>query len=175
MYIGHLGVALAGKGLRRDAPLWLLVLATQGCDWFEVVACVGVPPGTSALWSHSIPAVLFLAGVLGVAAYRLTRDRGVALLVAAVTVSHLVADFVTGLKPSWPGGPTIGLDLYSHPFGDFAVESVVLLAGWLIYRRSLLPEVRDAKLVWLLLVLLTTMQLAGAIALAHAAVPTKCR
>src|ERR1700675_2801822 len=148
MYIGHLGVALAGKGLRRTAPLWLLIVATQGCDWVQAVACVAAPGGPSAMWSHSFAAVAALAAALSLVAYLLTGDRGIAALTGTVAVSHLLADYVTGVKPTWPGGPMIGLDLYAHPVGDLAFETVVLIVGWLFYRRSLPPRARSSGLTW---------------------------
>ena len=175
MYAGHLGIALAGKGVRRDAPLWLFVLATQGCDWVQVFACVAAPAGTAAMWSHSIPAVGALAAVLSLSSYLLTRDRVVALLAGAITVSHALADYVTGLKPTWPGGPTIGLDLYnSHPFGDLVIEAGVVTACWLVYRRSLPPESRARRLTWLLLVALVGIQLVGVLELALLPPTPKC-
>jgi hypothetical protein len=161
MYIGHFGFALAGKGLRRNAPLWLLVLATQGCDWVQAVACVVAPAGASAMWSHSVPAVAALALTLSLASYLLTADGRVAALTGAVAVSHLLADYVTGRKPTWPGGPTIGLDLYSYPLGDLALEMAVLILGWRLYRRSLPPESRSRGLIWALLVVLGATQLLG--------------
>jgi hypothetical protein len=160
VYAGHIGFALAGKGIRADAPLWLLVFATQGCDWIEAVACLRNPE-TSAMWSHSIPAVLALAGVVGIAAYLFTRKRGIAVVASAVAVSHVAADYVTGLKPTWPGGPIIGLDLYSHPVGDFLIEAVVITLGWLVYRQSLPLASRSRWLTRALVVLLVGGQLAG--------------
>lgn len=164
MYIGHVGFALAGKGLRRTAPLWLLVLATQGCDWVQAVACVAAPIGP-AMWSHSIPAVAALAAALAVTAYLLTGDRGIAALTGAVAISHVLADYVTGIKPTWPGGPTIGLDLYSLPLVDVTIETAVLVLGWAVYRRSLPPEVRSSRLTWALLVVLAGAQLLGVLKL----------
>jgi hypothetical protein len=161
MYIGHFGFALAGKGLLRHAPLWLLVVATQACDWVQAVACVAAPAGSSAMWSHSVPAVAALVAALSLASYLLTGDRGVAVLTGAVAASHLLADYVTGLKPAWPGGPTIGLDLYSYPVGDLAVEMTVLILGWLLYRRSLPPESRSSRLVWALPIVLGTIEIVG--------------
>jgi hypothetical protein len=174
MYIGHLGFALAGKGLQRRAPLWLLVVATQGCDWVQAVACVAAREGTSAMWSHSLPAVATLAAVLSFVAYLLTADRGIAALTGAVAVSHVLGDYVTGLKPTWPGGPTIGLDLYSHPLGDLGVETAVLVLGWLVYRRSLSPESRSSRLTWALLVVLGATQLLGVFELALLPHTPKC-
>lgn len=174
MYIGHFGFALAGKGVLRHAPLWLLVVATQACDWVQAVACVAAPAGTSAMWSHSFPAVAAVAAALSVSSYLLTRDRRVAVLTGAVAVSHLLADYVTGLKPTWPGGPTIGLDLYSHPLRDLAVETAVLVFGWLLYRRSLPPESRSSLLIWVLLLVLGATELVAVFGLAVLPPTPKC-
>lgn len=174
MYIGHLGVALAGKGIRRDAPLWLLVVATQGCDWIQALACVAAPEGTSAMWSHSVPAVATLAAALALGSYLITGDRGVAALAGAVAISHALADYVTGVKPTWPGGPMIGLDLYSFPLGDLAVETTVLILGWLLYRRSLPPESRASRLAWALLVLLGATQILGVLKVGLLPYTPKC-
>jgi len=175
VYAGHIGIALAGKGLRREAPLWLLVLATQACDWAQAVACVAAPLGASAMWSHSIPAGLALGVGLSLATYAGTRNGRVALLVGAVAVSHVVADYVTGIKPTWPGGPVIGLDLYDRPLADFAIETAVVYAGWLVYRRSLPSTVARTRLAWMLVVALVGVQLAGAVDLAFFPPGPKCR
>jgi hypothetical protein len=174
MYIGHLGFALTGKWLRRNAPLWILVLATQGCDWVQAVACVAASPATSAIRSPSVPAVVVLAAALGVASYLVTGDRGVAALTGTVVVSHLLADYVTGVKPTWPGGPMIGLDLYAHPMGDLVSETAVLVVGWLLYRRSLPPHARSSGLTWALLVVLAGAQVVGMLKLAIDPFMPKC-
>lgn len=173
MYVGHLGIALGGKGLRRDAPLWLLVLATQGPDWVQVVACSS-GASAHAMWSHSVPAVLVLAAALAAASYVVTHDGAVSALAAAIVISHLLVDFMTGIKPTWPGGPLIGLDLYARPGWDFLLESAVIIAGWWIYRRSLAPEPRSSPLVRALLVALIATQALGALKLAIAPPATKC-
>jgi hypothetical protein len=160
VYVGHLGIALGARGLRRDAPLWLLVVATQACDWVQAVGCVAAPDA-SAMMSHSIPAVAVLATICGLVAFGWTRRRGVAVVIAATAVSHALADYVTGDKPTWPGGPMIGLSLYDHPVLDVLLETLVVVVGWSLYRRSLDPRARSRWLTWLLLVLLVGVQLAG--------------
>lgn len=126
------------------------------------------------MWSHSIPVVAALALVLAVVAYLFTGNGGVAVLTGAVTVSHLLADYVTGFKPTWPGGPIIGLQLYSYPLGDLVVEMAVLVAGWLVYRRSLPPESRSHRLSWALLLLLGVAQLLAVLQLKVLPFITKC-
>ena len=107
MYIGHLGLALVGKGLRHNAPIWLLVAATQGFDWAQAVACVAAPLGESAMWSHSLPVVAVLA-VAGFAAYLVTGDAGVASMTGAVALSHVLADYVTGISQRGLGDQRLG-------------------------------------------------------------------
>jgi hypothetical protein len=160
MYVGHLGIALGARGLRRDAPLWLLVLATQACDWVQVVGCVTVP-SDSAMISHSLPAVAVLGALFALVGYAATKRPGAALAIAATAVSHAFADYITGDKPTWPGGPTIGLSLYDRPAADLAVETLVVVVGWLLYRRSLDAPARTRWLTWGLLALLVSVQLIG--------------
>lgn len=173
MYVGHLGIALGAKGLRRDAPLWLLVLAAQGPDWAQGLACF---TGTHAhaMWSHSLPAVLALATALALTSYAVTRDPAATGLTVAIVVSHLLVDYLTGIKPTWPGGPMVGLDLYAHPAWDFVLESALIIVGWWIYRRSVAPESRSSPLVGVLLVALIVTQALGVVKLAIAPPVSKC-
>src|SRR2546423_12387894 len=142
MYIGHVGAALAAKRLRVSVGLVVLLIATYAPDWIDTGLCVtgGFDPGE--MLSHSIPAVLLFAAA-GFAAYTLiTGDRTGGALIAAVILSHMFLDWITGSKPTWPGGPMIGLQLYSRPIADFIAEGVVISAGALIYSRSLPPRRR---------------------------------
>jgi hypothetical protein len=147
VYAGHVGVAL---GLRRAVgapPLWLLVLAVQGPDWGDSVVqlfrLAAVDPG----WSpHGLLPVA--AGALGVAALaaRLApaaaRTRP-ALLAAGAYASHWLCDAVTAYKPTWPHGPMVGLYLYRRPAVDFALETAVVVAGWVLWRGSLPSDDED--------------------------------
>lgn len=164
MYGGHIGFALAGKGYRSTIPLWLLVIATQLPDWADAVACRGgVSSPPSEMLSHSLPAVAVLATVAALLYYASARDPGASALVGLIVVSHMVADYTTGLKPTWPGGPRIGLELYHHPVADFFLEATVIVIGWLIYRRSLPTERRSSGPVKLMLVCLLLLQLAASV------------
>jgi hypothetical protein len=49
-------------------------------------------------------------------------------------VLHWPADFITGHKPTWPGGPIVGLDLYTHTKLVWVVDLAAFGLGWLIYR-----------------------------------------
>ena len=142
MYIGHVGVALAAKRTRVSVGLLTLLVATYAPDWVDSGLCLAGGYSAREMLSHSIPAVLLFA-LMGFAAYTLnTRDRIGGVIIAAVILSHLLLDWITGSKPTWPGGPMIGLQLYSHPIADFVAEGVVIVAGALVYARTLPPRRR---------------------------------
>jgi membrane-bound metal-dependent hydrolase YbcI (DUF457 family) len=109
--------------------------------------------------SHSIPAVFVLA-LAGFILYALkTRDYSAALIVAGLILSHMVLDWITGYKPTWPGGPMIGLRLYGHPVADFIVEGLVIVAGAVLYGRTLPPRRRPWIDVGIMLGALLVLQL----------------
>jgi hypothetical protein len=167
MYGGHVGIALAGKGLRQAIPLWVLLLATQLPDWTDAAVCAaGISSPPSELLSHSLPAIAVLGGLLALLYYGVVRDPAGAVLVGLIVVSHGVADYATGLKPTWPGGPKIGLQLYQQPAIDFVIEGVVILIGWIVYRRSLPGSRRDSSPLVLMLIALLLLQLAASVSFA---------
>lgn len=140
MYVGHVGAALAGKRARAGIALWVLLVATYTPDWVDTGLCLAGRYNADGILSHSVPAVLLFAlvGLFVYAAF--TRDWTGAIVVAAVIVSHMVFDWLTGYKPTWAGGPMIGLRLYEHPILDFFAEGVVIFIGALLYVRTLPPR-----------------------------------
>jgi hypothetical protein len=135
VFIGHTAVALAVKRARPTVPLPALVAAAYGPDVIEITLLAlwrwaNVP---AAFGSHSIPSVVLGATVVAAAYWVWRRDWAGASLLAGTYASHWVADLFTGsAKPTWGGGPTLGLSLYEHPALDFAVESALLLGAWLL-------------------------------------------
>src|SRR3982750_909748 len=126
MYIGHVGAALAAKRVRRTPGLLVLLVATYAPDWVDTGLCFAGAYNPRGMLSHSMPAVALLA-LIAFAAYGLaTRDWRAAGVVGAVIVSHILLDWITGYKPTWPGGPMIGLQLYARPVADFVVEGVAI-------------------------------------------------
>jgi membrane-bound metal-dependent hydrolase YbcI (DUF457 family) len=113
--------------------------------------------------SHSLPAVAVLAAAVALLYFAVARDFAAAGLVAVIVVSHAVADYATGLKPTWPGGPFVGLQLYQRPAVDFILEAAVIVIGWVIYRRSLPQERRNSNPVNVLLFSLLLLQLAASV------------
>jgi membrane-bound metal-dependent hydrolase YbcI (DUF457 family) len=137
MYIGHVGVALAAKRMRPSIALAALLVATYTPDWVDSGLCLVRVSNPQGMLSHSIPAIALLA-LVGFAVYALhTRDWAAALLVAGVILSHMLLDWITGDKPTWPGGPMIGLGLYRYPVADFIVEGLLIVIGVALYRPTL--------------------------------------
>ena len=140
MYIGHVGAALVAKRLRTSIGLFALLVAAYTPDWVDSGLCMAGVYNPEGMLSHSLPAVALFA-LVGVALYALkTRDWTGALVVAALIFSHMLLDWITGYKPTWPGGPMIGLRLYEHPIADFLVEGLLIVIGALLYGRTLPPR-----------------------------------
>jgi prepilin signal peptidase PulO-like enzyme (type II secretory pathway) len=112
-------------------------MATYAPDWVDAGLCLAGNSNPAEMLSHSVPAVALLA-VVAFAGYGVvTRDWRAGAVLAGVVVSHMLLDFLTGHKPTWPGGPIIGLGLYAHPIADFVAEAVVLAGGTWLYSRTL--------------------------------------
>jgi hypothetical protein len=158
--IGHTAVALAAKRARPSIPLAALIAAAYGPDVIEItlLALWRWAKVQAAFGSHSIPSVALGASVVAIAYGIWRRDALGAALLAMTYASHWAADLFTGTgKPTWGGGPTLGLSLYEHPILDFVVESALLLGAWLLLwpardRRRSATLARAAAPVGLLLV-----------------------
>jgi len=175
VYAGHIGIALGAHGIRKAIPLWLLVIASQLPDWADAGLCLAnIRPTVPGLYSHSFPAVGILALIAAVVYSMMVRDPAGMFIVATVVVSHALLDFLTGTKPTWIGGPVVGLGLYHHPLIDFAIEAMVLTAGWLIYRQSLPEDRRSSAPVFTLLGALLAIQAAADIFFSFATGLRKC-
>jgi membrane-bound metal-dependent hydrolase YbcI (DUF457 family) len=160
VYIGHVGVALASMRVRRTIGLAVLLVATYTPDWVDTGLCVAGVYNPQGMLSHSIPAVLLFM-LVGFAAYAAaTRDWKGGLVIAAVILSHIFLDWITGYKPTWPDGPMIGLRLYDHPVADFIVEALVIVASAMIYGRTLPPRRRPWVDVAIMVGALVALQLA---------------
>jgi hypothetical protein len=161
MYTGHVAIALAARGARRELPLWMAVLASQAPDWIEAICGGLVGRATAELWSHAFPFVLPGAALAAIIVRLWTRSPGAALVTFAVYLSHPLADLVTGHKPLWLGGPPVGLWFIDRPVPDFVVQSSLCVLGWVAYRRSLPPHTRRRVIAAAPLVALLALQAAS--------------
>ena len=174
MYIGHVGVALAAKRVRPSIGLLVLLVSTYAPDWVDGGLCLAGAYNPSGVLSHSIPVVALIA-LLGFALYAIkTRDWIGALVVGAVIVSHMLLDWITGYKLTWPGGTMIGLRLYDRPILDFIVEGVVIVVGAGLWAQTLPPRKRPWIDVAVLLGALLALQLGVDVAHLMMTSITKC-
>ncbi|MEV1179204.1 permease [Nonomuraea sp. NPDC049784] len=155
MFVGHFGLAAAVKATQQRVPLWSLMLATQFLDVVFVVLYLAggiesfraVAPGTygealiDAQYTHSLLGALLLSALYGgLSAWRWGRKTG--LVLGAVVFSHWLLDLVVHradlpLLPGNAGGlPLLGLGLWQTPWATAAVEGVLLVAGAILYFRS---------------------------------------
>ncbi len=165
MYAGHLGFALGAYSFRRTIPLWLLLIAAQLPDWLDAGMCIAsLNRGPSGLFTHGLYILSLSAVGLAVAYAVFARDVVGGLIIALTVYSHYALDFLTGQKPTWAGGPVIGLSLYSRPAIDLLIESVTILIGWTLYRRTVPQEGRKDFTVFAILIALLGFQVLAGIA-----------
>ena len=146
MVAGHAALGLLIKARRPRPATALLMAAAFGPDLLEWAFAVFGKHNREL--SHSIIAVA-LGAMLAAMAYAIVRQSsaGDAIAVAIAWLSHWPADYLTGIKPTWPGGPDVGLNLYSSPGYDFAMESALVIVAWLLYRRVVNPR-EMSRSVW---------------------------
>lgn len=180
MYAGHVGVALGLRRAPHAPPLWVLVVASQLPDWGDaLLELYGTAPNDPGWSPHGWP--LLGLGALGVALVgaRITRAWRGGVLAAAACLSHWGLDYLTGGKPTWPGGPvSVGLMWYEHPARDLAAEVFVTAVGWALWRGSLPRAARGGAverrgvarrraLEWGLLAVLVALQLGADVVMAR--------
>lgn len=129
----------------------------------EVLLSIPKQRVESVSYTHSIPAVL-IGGGLAAAAYAATRRPGAGMIFLAWLL-HWFADLFTGRKPVLFAGPWIGLGLYGRPAVDFALESVVVVIGCVLYARTFPPRGELRRVVVILGAALIAMQAAVDVAL----------
>lgn len=175
MYAGHIALGISGKRWAPVVPLWLLVVASQIPDWVDVAVCTTRPGFVGpAMLSHSLLAIGVTAVTGALVGRFIYGSWYVGRILALLVVSHLAGDLITGLKPTWPGGPIVGLRLYSRPLLDFLLEAIIVLWGWWMYRSTFRPAARDS--FWLRAMLIGLLLLQAVADIAFVVVPrvTKC-
>ena len=157
MYVGHAALALLAKAKRPRVPIAVLVPVAFAPDWIEwIAAAFGYH---NSIISHSLVSVGIGSTVFALAYWLATRAAADAAAVWLTYVSHWPADFITWVKPTWPGGPMVGLRLYQHPIWDVLLETVLVIVAWMAYRGSLEPEVQRRSITALIPLGLIAMQI----------------
>lgn len=140
MYTGHAGLALFARSRSQRLSLALLVAVAFAPDWIEWALGAKRGAATRAtMLSHSIVAVAVGATLAALLALAARRTRREAFTLFALYTSHWLVDFLTGRKPTWPHGPTVGLALYDYPVLDFGMEALLCVVCSIAYLRSLPP------------------------------------
>ena len=166
MYTGHAAIALALSRREPRVPMVPLVLAAFGPDWMDLLLTAPVKRQDMAVYTHSLCAVVIGASVAA-ALYGATRRPG-ARIVFLAWLLHWPADLFTGRKPVLFAQPLIGLDLYKLPRVDFALESLLVVVGCVIYARRFGTRAELRRVVVILGVALIALQ--GAVDVALSAV-----
>src|SRR5262249_22747914 len=121
MVIGHLSVAYSLRGRQTTQREFAgLVMLAFLPDIPKNVLLLFTDIDTANLWTHSIVAVVVMAVAAG-AVVATTRSGSAGLVAGLAVATHWPLDLITGQKPTWPHGPTIGLNLYEHPRADIAI------------------------------------------------------
>ena len=181
MFIGHYGPALAAKPLAKPVPLWLLFLAVQWMDvcWSALIMTgvekVRIIPGFtqgSALdlyfmpYTHSLLGAAILSLVFGLLALLFVKDRRAAVVavVAGAVFSHWLLDFVVHVPDLPLIGDTdkVGLGLWRWLWISLPLELATLLAGAIVYVRSVPSKTRFGDTVfWLFIAAMAAVQMYG--------------
>lgn len=140
MITGHFGVAFALRSTdgRPWKRFWLpaLIAAAILPDLTEMMLSLAGIRSPGGIYSHSLPALATLAGLTFVVARTIARDSRFAGVLASAVLLHMPADFITGHRILWSGGPMAGLRVYRWPIADFFIEITLIVAGWWLLRRS---------------------------------------
>ena len=172
MFLGHYAVALAAKRVAPKTSLGTLYFAAQLADmlWpvllllgWERVRIVGGPNPflifafDSYPISHSLGTLVAWALLVGVLYRARTGYATGAVVLGACVLSHWVLDVVTHRPdlPIYPGGPVVGLGLWTSPAATVLVEGLMFVAGVSIYVTATRARSGGGRSgLWLLLAVL---------------------
>ena len=161
MYTGHFGIALAAKGVDERLPLWTCIAAAFAPDLVisgaQIVA--GIPQKFIELLVSSLPGGAILALLIGLMYKWIAKSTRGSIILAGVSFLHVLTDFITGRAHLWPGGPETGLHLYRFDYADFTLETSLVIAGWLLYHRTLPKAKQRSWPAWGMLAFLIGLQL----------------
>jgi hypothetical protein len=163
VYAGHAAIALVLSRREPRVPIVPLVLAAFGPDWLDLLLTVPVERHDLAVYTHSLPAVL-IGAALAATLYAATRRGGARILLLAWLL-HWPADLFTGRKPVLFSQPLIGLDLYKLPAVDFALESLLVALGCVMYARRFPARAELRRVIVILGAALVALQAAVDVAL----------
>ena len=169
MFIGHYAPGFAAAGTRNGPPLWLGAVATQLVDLaFFSFVLAGIEHyrltkgATATNWldlydmpyTHSLLGAALWGLALGLAAFAVWRNRQMAVIVAALVVSHWLLDLLVHRPDLTLAGapPRFGLGLWNVPLIEKPLELAITFGALTYYVRRTRPVARWAGLALGLLV-----------------------
>jgi hypothetical protein len=156
---GHLSTAYLARAKYPRSEIVALLVASILPDLADFVLPQGNQCRTSCgLYTHAFPAIVVLALLASMLAWAVWHRRATAVLVGVLVCIHALFDLTTGFKPFWFGGPPIGLGLYRFQLLDFLMESTLVVAGWVMLRRS--KDAPRLAITYTALLLMLTLQAA---------------
>ena len=180
MFLGHFAVGIAAK---RVAPKTSLGTLTLAALWLDALWPLGLLFGleraeiapnanpflnlnfTSYPYTHSLVMTLVWAVLFAVVYAARTKYRTGAVVAGVLVLSHWVLDWVTHLPdlPLWPGGPKVGLGLWTHPSATVLVEGFLFVFGVALYATMTRPKNLIGKAaLWAYLIVLAMLYSADA-------------
>ncbi len=153
MFIGHYAIALAAKKAAPRVSLGTTLLAAEFLDFvWPVLLLTGaehfrIAPGITKVtpldfydypYSHSLVFAIGWSVLFGGVHFALKRDRGAALVLGAVVLSHWVGDFIVH-RPDMPvlsHGPYLGLGVWNSVAGTLLLEGAMFLGALWLYLRE---------------------------------------
>ena len=178
MFLGHFALAMAAKKIAPKASLGTLVLSAQfaDCLW-PVLLLLGlehvrIVPGTTRVTpldfisypiSHSLLLQSAWGFLLGGAYFLWRRDLRTALVVAALLPTHWLLDYLAHRPdmPLYPGGPKVGLGMWSSLSLTLSVEFGLFLIGLLLYLRATRSQGPASYGLWSLVLFLAAVYAAS--------------
>jgi membrane-bound metal-dependent hydrolase YbcI (DUF457 family) len=180
MFIGHHAAGFVAKRFAPRVSLGTLFAAAMLLDliWplllLAGVEHVRIAPGITAFtpldfydypFTHSLLNVLGWS-LLAALVYRIARKAPWrdAMVVGAAVLSHWVLDYVTHRPdlPLWPGGPKVGLGLWSSIAGTIVVEVALFVVGlWLYLRATIAIDRTGVVALWALVLLVAIIYVAN--------------
>lgn len=178
MFIGHFAVGFAAKRFAPRASLAPLLAAALFPDllwpWLLLLGWerVRIDPGNTVFtpldfayypWSHSLLMCGVWASAFAWIYHRMAHYRPGAIAIWIGVMSHWVLDWVTHRPdmPLYPGGPRLGLGLWSSVTGTMVVEILMLAIGVGMYARTTRSVDRIGRYAFLLYVVLLLVLYVG--------------
>jgi hypothetical protein len=174
MFIGHYGVAMAGKKVDSRPSLGTLFMAAQFLDILWPVFLltglehVEIDPVakrfltlqfTSYPYSHSLAAAIIWSLVFGIVYFLIRKKFRVSILLGALVFSHWVLDFIVHVPDLqlFPGSDIrVGMALWNSTIRAIILEGLIFIVGIFLYLKSTKAKnLRGSVVFWSLMVFLS--------------------